>query len=144
MNEKYERQMKKGVLDMLVLKLLEGEMKYGYQLIQEMKEKSGGVFLLKEGTLYPVLYRLEDEGLVESWWSEAGRGQIPRKYYLMTEKGRRTMGEMYERWSQIAAGVEKLMGQKQIRRISEEEPDGTAVSPWSERGKADECGELCE
>ena len=51
---------------------------------------------------------------------------------------------MYERWSQIAAGVEKLMGQKQIRRISEEEPGGTAVSPWSERGKADECGTLCE
>lgn len=144
MQEKYERQMKKGVLDMLVLRLLEEEKKYGYQLIMELREESGGIFCLKEGTLYPILYRLEDEGLVESRWSEAERGQIPRKYYLMTEKGRRTMGEMYERWSQIAAGVEKLMGQKQIRRISEEEPGGTAISPWSERRKADECGTLCE
>ena len=48
-NEKYERQMKKGVLDMLVLKLLESDEKYGYQLISELNEKSDGVFILKEG-----------------------------------------------------------------------------------------------
>lgn len=66
MNDKYERQMKKGVLDMLVLKLLESEPKYGYQIIQEMKEKSEDVFSLKDGTLYPILYRLEDDGLVVS------------------------------------------------------------------------------
>ena len=66
MKEKYERQMKKGVLDMLVLKLLETEPKHGYRIIQEMKEKSEEVFSLKDGTLYPVLYRLEDDGLVIS------------------------------------------------------------------------------
>ena len=63
MNDKYERQMKKGVLDMLVLKLLESEPRYGYQIIQELKDKSGDVFSLKDGTLYPILYRLEDDGL---------------------------------------------------------------------------------
>ena len=57
MNDKYERQMKKGVLDMLVLKLLESEPRYGYQIIQELKDKSGDVFSLKDGTLYPILYR---------------------------------------------------------------------------------------
>ena len=51
MNDKYERQMKKGVLDMLVLRLLKSEAKYGYQIIQEMREKSGETFLLKDGTL---------------------------------------------------------------------------------------------
>ena len=69
MNDKYIRQMKKGVLDMLVLKLLNKEQKYGYQLIYELKEKSGELFILKEGTLYPILYRLEDDGLVQSCWS---------------------------------------------------------------------------
>ena len=64
MNQKYEQQMKKGVLEMLVLKLLSEDEKYGYQLISELKEKSGEMFLLKEGTLYPILYRLEDEALV--------------------------------------------------------------------------------
>lgn len=67
MNEKYERQMKKGVLDMLVLKLLEPEPKYGYQIIQEMKEKSGETFLLKDGTLYPIL-----TGWKKTVWLRAG------------------------------------------------------------------------
>lgn len=110
MQEKYERQMKKGVLDMLVLQLLMEKEKYGYQLIMELREKSRDIFCLKEGTLYPILYRLEDEGLVESRWSEAEHKQIPRKYYLMTDKGRQTLQEMRQSWRQIADGVERLMG----------------------------------
>lgn len=109
MQEKYERQMKKGVLDMLVLQLLAKEKKYGYQLIMELREKSSDIFCLKEGTLYPILYRLEDEGLVESRWSEAENRQMPRKYYLMTDKGRKALCEMQESWRQIAGGVERLM-----------------------------------
>ena len=61
MNSKYLKQMKKGVLDMLILKLLQKNEKYGYQLISELKEKSGESFVLKEGTLYPVLYRPQGE-----------------------------------------------------------------------------------
>ncbi len=109
MNEKYERQMKKGVLEMLVLKLLEEEEKYGYQLIQELLEKSGGVFNLKEGTLYPILYRLEDEHLVESRWCEPESRQIPRKYYAITEKGQQNLQEIYQVWKQIAAGADEIM-----------------------------------
>ncbi len=110
MQEKYERQMKKGVLDMLVLQLLMEKKKYGYQLIMELREKSRDIFCLKEGTLYPILYRLEDEGLVESRWSGAAHKQIPRKYYLMTDKGRQTLQEMRQSWRQIVDGVERLMG----------------------------------
>lgn len=109
MREKYERQMKKGVLDMMVLQLLTEEKKYGYQLILELREKSGDIFCLKEGTLYPILYRLEDEGLVESRWSEAENKQLPRKYYLMTDKGRQALQEIYQSWRQIADGVDRLM-----------------------------------
>ena len=77
MKQKYEQQMKKGVLEMLVLRLLSEGEKYGYQLISELKEKSGGMFLLKEGTLYPILYRMEDDGLVVSRWSEQiGRAHV--------------------------------------------------------------------
>lgn len=64
MKQKYEQQMKKGVLEMLVLRLLFEREKYGYQLICELREKSDDLFLLKEGTLYPILYRMEDDGLV--------------------------------------------------------------------------------
>lgn len=83
--------MKKGVLDMLVLKLLEKDQKYGYQLINELKEKSGELFILKEGTLYPILYRLEDDGLVESCWSSPKGKQMARKYYRITEQGKKRL-----------------------------------------------------
>ena len=70
LKQKYEQQMKKGVLEMLVLHLLSEKEKYGYQLICELRELSDDMFLLKEGTLYPILYRMEDDGLVVSKWSE--------------------------------------------------------------------------
>ncbi|MCM1088391.1 MAG: PadR family transcriptional regulator [Muribaculaceae bacterium] len=122
MNDKYGRQMKKGVLDMLVLKLLEEQRKYGYQLIQELQEKSGGVFCLKEGTLYPILYRLEDEQLVESKWSEPEEKQIPRKYYVLTDKGREALPQIYQIWQQIVSGVDCITGDEKSehRRIGKE------------------------
>lgn len=109
MNDKYERQMKKGVLDMLVLKLLSDDKKYGYQLIQELKEKSSGIFCLKEGTLYPILYRLEDEKLVESRWCEPEEKQLPRKYYVITDKGKETLSEICQTWRQITDGVDRII-----------------------------------
>lgn len=109
MNDKYERQMKKGVLDMLVLKLLRKEPKYGYQLILEMKEKSSGTFVLKEGTLYPILYRLEDEGFVESKWSEPEGKQVARKYYVITEQGKTALEKIKTIWEQICGGVLQIM-----------------------------------
>ena len=109
MNEKYERQMKKGVLDMLVLRLLKAEAKYGYQIIQEMKEKSGETFLLKDGTLYPILYRLEDEQLVVSKWSEAEGKQVPRKYYEITEAGQKALDEIEVVWKRISDGISRIM-----------------------------------
>lgn len=109
MNVKYERQMKKGVLDMLVLKLLETEPKYGYQIIQEMKEKSEEIFLLKDGTLYPILYRLEDDGMVVSRWSKAEGKQVPRKYYVITENGREALSQMEAIWKRISSGILNIM-----------------------------------
>lgn len=109
MNDKYERQMKKGVLDMLILKLLQEKPKYGYQLISELKEKSNSVFVLKEGTLYPILYRLEDEQLVESNWSAAAGKQLPRKYYSITEKGKVLLPELSQTWNRISAGIQQIM-----------------------------------
>lgn len=111
MNEKYESQMKKGVLDMLVLSLLRSEAKYGYQIIQEMKEKSDETFLLKDGTLYPILYRLEDDGLVVSRWSGAVEKQAPRKYYEITEAGRKALDEIEAIWKRISNGIARMMGE---------------------------------
>jgi len=108
-NPKYEQQMKKGVLEMLVLKLLSEKEKYGYQLISELKEKSDGMFILKEGTLYPILYRLEDEELVVSRWSEPKGKEISRKYYTVTKKGIEVLAQLGELWTGFTAKVSAIM-----------------------------------
>ncbi len=109
MDQKYQRQMKKGVYEMLVLYLLgEGE-KYGYQLLSEMKEKSGGMFAMKEGTLYPILYRLEEDGCISSRWSMPKDREVSRKYYVITEKGRHTLSEMIAFWGEFSGGVSRML-----------------------------------
>jgi PadR family transcriptional regulator PadR len=93
------KQLKKGVLEILVLKLLRHENMYGYQLIQELDNKSDGVFKIKDGTLYPILYRLEDNKFIENFWETSNdkRG-VPRKYYKLTEKGKLHLDELTEEW----------------------------------------------
>lgn len=109
MNQRFERNLKKGVLEMLVLKLLAQEEKYGYQLICQLKETSGELFNLKEGTLYPILYRLEDEGLVTNRWSEPQGREVSRKYYSITDAGRQNLKEMQQLWQEFSAQVRKVM-----------------------------------
>ena len=94
---------------MLVLKLLEKREKYGYQIITELREKSGDRFALKEGTLYPILYRLEDDALVESRWSEAAGKKVPRKYYVITEQGKQTLTEIEALWRDICGSAARIM-----------------------------------
>ena len=73
------RQLKKGVIEILILSLLSEDKMYGYQLIQELDTRSNGVFKMKEGTLYPVLYRLEDSGYIESSWEKGVKGEASRE-----------------------------------------------------------------
>ena len=94
---------------MLVLRLLKSEAKYGYQIIQEMREKSEEIFLLKDGTLYPILYRLEDDGLVASKWIGAVGKQVPRKYYEITEDGMQELARIEDVWRRISDGIGKIM-----------------------------------
>lgn len=101
--------MKKGVFEMLVLKLLEKEEKYGYQLINELRNKSNHMFILKEGTLYPILYRMEDDGLVISRWSEPKGKEVSRKYYAITETGKQVLSDMLALWMGFASNVTSIL-----------------------------------
>lgn len=88
MEDRFSQQLKKGVLEMLVLELICTGPTYGYELLSRLKEGSGGQFVLKEGTLYPILYRLEDDGMIRSIWQQ-GEGRVaPKKIYEATEVGR--------------------------------------------------------
>ena len=110
LKQKYEQQMKKGVLEMLVLQLLLEKEKYGYQLICELKEKSGDMFLLKEGTLYPILYRMEDDGLVVSRWSVPSGKEVSKKYYCLTEEGKDTLVNLKKLWNAFSENVDSILG----------------------------------
>lgn len=110
LKQKYEQQMKKGVLEMLVLQLLLEKEKYGYQLICELKEKSDGMFFLKEGTLYPILYRMEDDGLVVSRWSEPKGKEVSKKYYRLAEEGKDTLAELKVLWQTFSGNVDTILG----------------------------------
>ena len=89
----------------LVLRLLEKEEKYGYQIISELKDKSDEMFSLKEGTLYPILYRMEDDELVQSRWSEPKGKEVSRKYYAIKQKGKNSLDELKELWIKFSKNV---------------------------------------
>ena len=121
MKQKYEQQMKKGVLEMLVLQLLSEEEKYGYQLICELKEKSQGMFLLKEGTLYPILYRMEDDGLVVSRWSEPKGKEVSKKYYRLAEEGKDTLAGLRNLWEAFSHTVDGILADGKKKGQPEDE-----------------------
>ena len=112
MEEKFAQQLKKGVLDMVVLKLISKKQTYGYELLQELEQQGEGFFQLKEGTLYPVLYRLEDSGLIEASWKMSEGRTAPKKYYQITEKGNQIYHAYESIWKDFHACVEKLCGRE--------------------------------
>ena len=93
----------------LILSILSSGEAYGYQLIQRIEALSGGALLWNDGTLYPVLHRLEDQELVTSTWrtSEVGRR---RKYYQLTERGRQTLEAEKRQWLSVDAVLAQLWG----------------------------------
>lgn len=101
-------ELKKGSVQLCLLALLAKQQKYGFQIVKELRELSGGFFDLKEGTLYPALRRLEERGFVESHWVEPETG-IPRRYYRITDKGRRALGEALEVWDRMTAGAQRVL-----------------------------------
>ena len=76
---KVSKELLKGSTDLLVLSLIEKEPMYGYQMIKELSLKSQDIFVLQEGTLYPILHSLEEKNYISSYWDETGAKK--RKYY---------------------------------------------------------------
>lgn len=94
---------------MLVLKLLEQQDMYGYQIIKELEQQSQQVFQLQEGTLYPVLHSLEQQGAVISKQKTAANGR-QRKYYTITESGHRLLQEKTAEWDVYQQAVNTVLG----------------------------------
>ena len=104
-----ERELKRGTLELVLLALLKDGDRYGYEIVTELAERTNGRFEMKEGTLYPVLYRLEEAALVEPYWQTQERG-VPRKYYRMTAAGRAALRSQREEWRAFVSVVEHVLG----------------------------------
>ena len=99
-------QIRKGSTSTLILSLLSDEPMYGYQITQELQRRSEGYFEMKEGLLYPALHRMEQGGLLKSEWRSVA-GSRRRKYYFITEEGRKVLVNSVAEWQIF---IEQLLG----------------------------------
>ncbi len=106
--EKWKSQVKKGVLEFIILVLLSSKELYGYELLDKLKETMG--YEVAEGTIYPLLNRLKEENLITSYWVEMETG-VPRKYYKMTAEGREILQQMQGYWQELNNNILKLTQQ---------------------------------
>lgn len=98
----------KGSIDSLLLCLIGQQPMYGYQIIKELENKSQGYFKYKEGTLYPALHRLEKANLLVGKW-EAASGGRQRRYYHITEKGKRILVERRVQWLDFLSAMNLII-----------------------------------
>ena len=104
-----ESDLRRGSVSVLILNLLDEKPMYGYQLSKELRRRSKGYFEFKEGTLYPALHRLEQEGLVSGQWEVVEEGPS-RKYYHLTDKGREELSRSRQEWTTFADRLLALLG----------------------------------
>lgn len=106
--ERLRRELARGTTELAVLSILDSCRRYGYELLRLLQGTGEGVLEVKEGTLYPLLHRLEDAGHVTSVWETEGRTR-PRKYYAITSSGRARRVMLHNEWSSLVNGMWTLL-----------------------------------
>jgi PadR family transcriptional regulator PadR len=106
-----ERDFRRGSARVLILTLLAEKPMYGYEIAKELKRRSEGYFVFKEGTLYPALHGMEKEGLLTSEWQVVEKGPS-RKYYHLTEEGRRVLAASAQEWTTFSRRLLSILGER--------------------------------
>ncbi|MEK0313850.1 PadR family transcriptional regulator [Cohnella sp. 56] len=104
------RELMKGSIDILLLSEIKSGDKYGYEIVQSLKKKSSDTYQMSEGTLYPVLKRLERKGLLTSYWGHEPSMSGRRKYYQITESGMKKLDQHLAEWNKINKLMQLCMG----------------------------------
>ena len=110
--ENTKAQMRKGVLEFCILSVLSDGEQYPTEIIEKMKQAR---LLIVEGTLYPLLTRLKNDGLLSYRWEESSSGP-PRKYFTLTEEGRNNLTALTESWSELTDSVNQIVKQSNQNR----------------------------
>ena len=97
------KELLKGSSDILVLAVLRSEPLYGYEIAKRIKAQSKEVLDMGEGTLYPILHKLEQDGMLRAFWEEASGRK--RKYYQITRSGEKLITEKMAEWEQYSTAV---------------------------------------
>jgi PadR family transcriptional regulator PadR len=105
-----ERELKRGSLELIVLHLLASGESYGYEIVSKLTAQTNGALEVTDGTLYPVLYRLERAGYVAVRWETPERG-VPRKYYRLTSEGRAELTRLKDEWTAFTKAMARLLKQ---------------------------------
>lgn len=103
--EKTQAQMKKGVLELCILSIISEKDAYASDMIEKLKKSK---LIVVEGTLYPLLTRLKNDGLLSYRWEESKAGP-PRKYYQTTEIGEQVLKELNISWQELVAAVNDII-----------------------------------
>jgi PadR family transcriptional regulator PadR len=106
MDEKTE--LLKGTLDMLILKIVALSPIHGYAISQRMQQISRDYFQVQQGSLYPALHRLEDQGWLKPQWKETETGR-EAKYYTLTKKGRKQLDAEMLHWERLSDAVKLIL-----------------------------------
>jgi len=99
-------------IEMLLLRLLEEEDYYGYQLTQTLKERSGGHIKIAEGTMYPILYRLLEHGLISDHKKKVGKRQT-RVYYHLEPKGKEHLDSLMADYYKMIDAIQTILGPRE-------------------------------
>lgn len=110
MDNKYVQQFKKGSLEMILLCLIAKKETYGYEIIAELNNNGASVLgYAKEGTVYPILYRLEEADIIKCRIAPAAANGGSKKYYSITEAGRETLSELINFWQRYTVCVNSFI-----------------------------------
>lgn len=102
-----QAQLLKGTLPLLILATLRDSELHGYEIVRRIRERSSGAFTPSEGSLYPMLHRLEADGTLEATW-RAGAGGPRRRYYRLTHSGLAALERAEREWTTFAGGVKRI------------------------------------
>jgi PadR family transcriptional regulator len=105
----FSRELKKGSAELLILALLEARQRHGYELGKLIEARSGGRLRFRIGSLYPILCRLENRGLITGRWVEQA-GERRRRFYRITAAGRTVLAEQQSAWREFIASVNQILG----------------------------------
>lgn len=109
----WREQLRRGGLDLAILLAVTPGTRYGLEIIQYLEEFTD--LVVTEGTIYPILARLTRDGLLKAEWT-AAEGPHPRKYYRLTERGRRRLDEMVGQWKEFTQKINRLMDAAQRKQ----------------------------